>query len=489
MTTPELATPVRRESIAVWASARTWPLAIGAAMVAWWIALMVVVRGDYLGFRLAKFDLGNMVQAVWSTAHGRPLEITTATGEQTVRIAGHVDPILVLLAPLWLVAPTPLLLPAVQIAAVAAGAFPVFWLARRHLGSEKLGGLMALVYLAYPWLAWNALDHFHPVTLAIPLLLFALWFLDRDRLWAFAVCAVLAALCGELVGVTIAALGVWYAVARARRAGWVIAALGAAWTFTALYVVVPLVSGGESVFYGYYETVGGSPLGVVRTAVTEPGTIVSALTDGNDLRYFVALALPLAGLLVLSPGLAAVALPQLAANSLSDSTIMTAPSHHYSSVAIPFLVGATVLGIARLRAERRAFATKLVLVTCVGLSIVFGAWPGAPGGVRLWHTDVPPAKVEALRDAVALVPQSAPVTATNRVASHLSARRYIYTIPTVGRAEWIVADASDTWIPWIVAGKEQPKLLESFLRDVRASEAWETVLAREGVYVFRKVAS
>ncbi len=53
---------------------------------------------------------------------------------------------------------------------------------------------------AYPWLAWNALDAIHPVTLAMPLFLFALWFLDTDRIWAFAGCAVLAAMCGELIG-------------------------------------------------------------------------------------------------------------------------------------------------------------------------------------------------------------------------------------------------------------------------------------------------
>ena len=37
-----------------------------------------------------KFDLGNMVQVVWSTAQGRPLEATDAlTGEQIVRLAAH----------------------------------------------------------------------------------------------------------------------------------------------------------------------------------------------------------------------------------------------------------------------------------------------------------------------------------------------------------------------------------------------------------------
>ena len=41
-----------------------------------------------------------MVQAVWSTAHGRPLETTDVTGIQFSRLGAHVDPILAVFTPL-----------------------------------------------------------------------------------------------------------------------------------------------------------------------------------------------------------------------------------------------------------------------------------------------------------------------------------------------------------------------------------------------------
>ena len=146
---------------------------------------------------------------------------------------------------------------------------PLFWLARRHLESERAAALLALAYLAYPWTAWTAVDVFHPVTLAIPLFLFCVWFLDSDRLVPFAACAVLAAATGELMALGVAGLGVWYALARGRRrAGVVIAASALCWTVVALFVVVPRFAGGESAFYGAYEGVGGSPVGIVQTALT-----------------------------------------------------------------------------------------------------------------------------------------------------------------------------------------------------------------------------
>ena len=151
----------------------------------------------HLSFTTGRFDLGNMVQAVWATAHGHPLAITDLQGEQISRLGAHVDPILVAFTPLWWLWPSPAMLLTVQAAAVALGALPVFWLARKHLASERAALGFALAYLLYPAVQWLTLNEFHPVALATPFLLFALWYLDEDRLVAFAVFAAAACLCKE----------------------------------------------------------------------------------------------------------------------------------------------------------------------------------------------------------------------------------------------------------------------------------------------------
>jgi uncharacterized membrane protein len=417
--------------------------------------------------------------------------MTLLSGEQSSRLASHVDPVLALFAPLWILWPSPLLLAAVQIAACALGALPVFWLARRHLGSERAAGLLAFAYLAYPWLDWTALDAMHPVTLAIPLFLFAIWFLDSDRLWAFAVCALLIAMTGELMGLAIAALGLWYWLARAhRRAGLLIASLGFAWCVLAVKVIVPRFHDDASPFYAYYATVGGSPEGALRTLFTDPGTIAAALFGRTDLGYFVWLAAPLAGLFLLAPGLAAVALPQLLANGLSDSPAMSGPQHQYVAAVIPFLIAATVLGISRLPRPRRVFGSVVVLMLSTMLTVYAGPWPGAPAAVDLWYQEpVPPQHVDALREAVALVPDNAPVSATNKAGSQLSARRYFYSVPAVERAEWIVLDMRD---PWVAAKAlnltlgPYPELLRGFMQRIQRNEAWAKVFEQDGVLVFRR---
>ena len=96
----------------------------------------------------------------------------------------------------------------------------MYWLARKHLQSERAGLHFALAYLLYPATQFNAFtvtSSFHSVAIAVPLILFAVWFLDEDRLVSFTVFAVLAATTKEEIALAVGCLGIWYAVRKRRR--------------------------------------------------------------------------------------------------------------------------------------------------------------------------------------------------------------------------------------------------------------------------------
>src|SRR5207249_4728954 len=141
---------------------------VGAAVAAYAAGFSALSIQRDRAFETGRFDLGNMVQAIWSTAHGHPLRITDLQGDQISRLGAHVDPILVVFAPLWWIWPSPDLLLVVQALAVGAGALPVYWLARKHLGSARAGLGFALAYLLYPATNWLPLNEFHSVALATP---------------------------------------------------------------------------------------------------------------------------------------------------------------------------------------------------------------------------------------------------------------------------------------------------------------------------------
>ncbi len=412
-------------------------------------SVLAVLR--HRAFGSGRFDLGNMTQAVWSTANGDLLSVTDVHGEQISRLGSHFDPILALLAPLWWLWPSPELLLVVQAGAVAAGALPVFWLARAHLDSEWPAAALAGAYLLYPPVQWLTASDFHPVALACPLLLYGWWFLDCRRLLPFALCAAAALATKEHVGLTIAAMGVWYAVRfRAPRTGGVIALVAGSAALLAALVVVPhFAPAGTSAFESRYD---------------------APSLDGRDLSYLAALFLPL-GLLPLAAPLALIAaLPELGLNLLSSTITQTSVKTHYAATAIPALLAATVYGVARV-GERAGYAVALTaLVGAVAL--------GPVGRVDI---DAGPHDAAARR-ALAVVPDGAPVSATNALGAHLSERRRIFSFPVLREAEWVVVDSTRlTFLDSLRPGRSRPALAA-----LRRDPAWRLVFAEDGLLVFRR---
>jgi uncharacterized membrane protein len=432
-------------------------------------------------FETGRFDLGNMAQAVWSTAHGHPLRVTDLHGKQVSRLAAHVDPILVVFAPLWRIWPSPDMLLLVQAVAIAAGAFPVFALARKHLGSERAALGFALVYLFLPAVQWLTLNEFHPVALACPLLLFAFRYLDDDRLVPFAVFALLAAAAKEEVALVVVGFGVWYAISRRRPGiGATVAAAGAAWFAIAVGVVVPHFNhGSTSSFYSRYRDVGGSPGGVLRTAVTHPGRLLRKAFDARGLRYLADLAVPVAGFFLAAPLVLVAALPELGLNLLAATKTQQSIHFHYTAALIPPLVVASVLGAARLaRGDRRRAAAVSALAVVVALAANL-LWLGALRDAYVSVSEHDRIAARALR----VVPPDAVVSATNTLGAHLSARRRILSYPLRADARWIAVDETHLSYGDRSSGG---KRAEAALAQLRRDHGWRVVFARDGVLVFRR---
>src|SRR5262249_31304833 len=238
--------------------------------------------------------------------HGHFLETTTLNGHQNDRLGFHVDPFLLVLAPLFWIWSSPVLLLVVQVLAVARGALPVFWLARKHLGSSRAAAPFSFAYLLYPAVQFNAFTNgsdFHSVSIAIPLILFGIWFLDEDRLVAFAAVGLLACTTKEEIPLAVGCLGIWYAVRKGRRlVGFAIFAPGLALTlFNFLWVIPHFSPSGADPYAWRYGSVGGTPNGIAHKLFTDPVAFVQAVATGHKAIYLVLLLVPFLGLFLLEP--------------------------------------------------------------------------------------------------------------------------------------------------------------------------------------------
>jgi hypothetical protein len=171
-----------------------------------------------------------------------------------------------------------------------SGAIPLFWLGRKHLPRERDAALLPVAYLICPTVTWDVVSDFHTIAFAVPLLLFAIWFLDEDRLLPFAVTAGAATLCQERVGLIVGCLGLWYAWRHRRLgAGVAIAAVGFAISAVDLLVVIPHFSGGSP----YAARFGGAPSALLADLFTHPLRLADQI-GAHDLLGLI-LALPVLG--------------------------------------------------------------------------------------------------------------------------------------------------------------------------------------------------
>ena len=448
-------------------------------------AALSVLR--HRAFETGRFDLGNMVQAVWSTAHGHLLQVTNLHGAEMSRLGSHVDPILVVFAPLWWIWPHPSLLLTAQALAVALGALPLFWLARKHSGSERAALGFSLAYLLFPATEWLTLNEFHPVALACPLLLFAIWYLDEDRLLPFTLFALLAALTREEIPLVIAGLGLWYALSRRRwLAGGAIAVAGLAVSAIAVQVVIPHFNhGSKSSFYGRYDAVGGSASGIVRKAFTDPGRLLSIAFDHHGTHYLLDLLLPMAALALLAPLVLIALLPELVLNLLSSVDTQASIHYHYTAALIPILFAAAAIGASRLGPRAGIAATVAVLAAIAGNYLLgpIPVWRSLPGGSTLQATSAQVSRHDRIAAGqLKLIPAGAAVTATNALGAHLSARRRIFSFPYLRGADWVIVDEQKPSLGDHNDKQGGLKGIEQLRRDRR----FRLVSAVDGVLIFRR---
>jgi uncharacterized membrane protein len=132
-------------------------------------------------------------------------------------LGDHVQPVLLLLAPLYRHWPDLRLLLIVQAIALSLGALPVYRIARRKLENPLLAMAFSLASLLYPAINFVNRFDFHAIAFTIPLFLFAVESLETGRNRLASVLLLVALICKENAGLTVFALGLYVALARKQR--------------------------------------------------------------------------------------------------------------------------------------------------------------------------------------------------------------------------------------------------------------------------------
>jgi uncharacterized membrane protein len=337
-------------------------VAVGALTALAGAVYSVFALAQYYTFRTTSYDLVIFDEGVRSYAHFRPgvsiiKGLHNGFGPNFSILGDHWSPILASLAPLYWIYGSPEILLVAQ-AVLFALAIPPLWLFTRRAfgGGPKAIAAAYLVAVAYAlsWPIASALAFdFHEVAFAPVLTAVALERLQAGRLRSALIALAALLLVKEDMGIFVAGIGIYLAVARprvVRRQLLVAAALivaGLADTFIATYVLIPAF-GGRSDYYWAYTALGRDAPQAAWHLITHPSSLRLLITPRVKLDTMLWLFGAFCFLSLRSPiALATVPLlfERMLANLMPNWWVT---SFQYNAYLVVVLVCAAVDGAARL---------------------------------------------------------------------------------------------------------------------------------------------
>jgi uncharacterized membrane protein len=467
--------------------------------VPWLIALVVfagytiISVSRYLRLDPGSWDLGIFTEYVKQLAHLHA-PVVNIHGAGFNLFGDHFQPIVGLIAPLFLIFPSPVTLLVVQAFLTAVSVIPVSRAAEARLGTAA-GRMIGAAY-GLSWGLAQMIDFdFHEIAFAVPLLAFSLSALLRGRTRAAVLWALPLVFVKEDQGFTVAALGLVLMLSsvsrraeprtdrgEAFRGGLLLICWGIFWSALAIIVIIPHFN----IAHVYpYWTDGGA---VSPGGHAAPGAVLSQLGASwlVKLRTTLLILLPV-GFLALGSPLALIALPSLLLRFVSTNNMYWGDGFHYNATVMPIVFLAAVDALSRLRGRdskrwvdlgTRWAAPAVMLGLALAILPKFplsGVWQPATYQIGL--------HVQAEDAALARVPAGTTVEATLTMVAPLAARDDTYWIGTGGNPapRYIVFDSTNSgWSP-------EPADPLAFVEQRHPGASYQQIFLDNGVYVFREI--
>ncbi|GAA2860336.1 hypothetical protein Acy02nite_56540 [Actinoplanes cyaneus] len=404
------------------------------------------------------YDLGIFEQAVRGYA-GPGAPTSTIKGPGFNLLGDHFHPILALLAPLYRVFPGPVTLLVAQAALLAVSSIPVTALAGRVAGFGA--AVSAGIAYGMSWGLQSAVDFdFHEVAFAVPLLAFSLVAFVERRWVAAAGWAVPLIAVKEDLPATVAVIGMLLVWRGRRRLGvtTIVVAVGSGLLIVG--VLLPALNPTHVYAYAGSTTLDGQdPLQRLFLPATKIKTLLWLLAP----TLFLALRSPLF----------LVAAPTLVWRFWSANPSYWGTGFQYSAVLMPIVFVAFLDALPERRARAAAHAACVIALAATML---------APLPLR-GLLDPGMRGADAVRLALARIPDDARVAADNRLAPQLTSRCEVYFFPAYPQIgvlpEWVaVSDPPDT-------SMATPGSM-GVARDRLPALGYQVVLQDYGVTVYRR---
>lgn len=414
-------------------------LALAYAGLFSWLSVL-----DHWNLGTNQLDLAIYDNVLWRTAHGDFLGCSICPGE--THASSHFDPFLVALAPIYRIWPRAETLLIVQSVWLASGVAPLGLAAWRRFKSPAIVVLLSIAYLSQPALHGVNLYDFHSLALAVPIAMWAIYFLDERRDGAYIATLLLLLLVREDMSLLAVGLGLYACVCRRWRVGLLTIVLSLSWLVFVklLFMESPDIFARDH-FAGRYSDFirpDQGALDLLVAVASNPIRALEVIGTPEKLFYYAALLVPLLGVPLLAPRRLVQLFYPIAFIGLAALRYHWSLHFQYSALVIPILMMATVAGLKNPIAGRlRSFRARTIglavgiAVASVLAGVKFGSLAPnfsfrAGWNVNRWSLEGDARRrYETLEEMRTSIREEDPVCASDHVSPHVSNRRTLEKWP------------------------------------------------------------
>lgn len=429
-------------------------LVLGVMLLTFSSLFSYLTLAQHLGLKTQMNDLGNMIQPIYNTAQGNFMYMSNmeTVGAQPNRLGGHTNYIFLLFVPLIALFPFPSLLQITQVLLIASGAIPLYLIGKKVFDRSLWLPLIGpVLYLLNPQVQDITLFDFHALSLAMPLVIWAFYFLISNRLKWYWVLCVLIILCKEDLALVTIMLGLYQAIfLKQQRQGLLLSVVSGLFFVVNVFMLMPLFRGGSewTLIADRYGELGGSVESVATSPLTRPQLLLSKLLETEKLSYLFTLLLSVGLLPLFSLPLLLPTLPHLGINLLSSNQIMHQPFQYYHfAIIMAFMIIASVYGLARLL-KNNPEKTRRIAAGVISWAVLY-SWAYSPAPYSrvssLTDFEVTPHHRQ-IQEIQSLIPREASISVQNNLGPHFATRKNIYTFPEFAdQTDFIVLDINDPY--------------------------------------------
>lgn len=353
----------------------------------------------------------------------------------------HFSPILILVAPLYWLYPSPVVLLILQVLCITFSGVILYRLAYQHLDNVFIALSLTISYFLQIGIHGLLAYDFHEVFI-FPLLIFlSLFCFERNKYAGFFICIFLMFLIKEDAAIYGAFIGLFIIFYKRNfKIGLITILLSGAYFLIVTNIFFKINAGFINMYSDYYSEGLKGLSAIIVSLVTNPLYIIKfCFTNEPKLMYWFIILAPVLFLPVLSRNAMIILIPSAFFTLLTMYPLYYSLDFHYAGSVIAFVYVLAVIGLTNINSKKYIILSILILCNSISINSLYGKF--SIDSINSIEANNSPVK-----NIVKLVPPQASISAPNTLLPLLTHRDSVFLFPDLHNAQYVIFDRySDIW--------------------------------------------